>query len=71
MEEAKKKRTSAKRMFTIAESSLNRSLGEEVPISTIERRFSDFKAKWDTVLEAHNTYADEVEGIMWTKKITQ
>ena len=62
MEEAKRKRTSAKRMFTISEASLKRSLdGEEMAVATIQRRFDEFKQRWESLLDAHNDYADIAE----------
>ncbi len=64
MEDAKKKRTSAKRMFTMAEATLKRSLEDEEAVeATVQRRFEDFRQKWNSLLEAHGDYADAAEGI--------
>ena len=61
MEQAKHTRTTAKGQFTRAEKSLLKSLeGEDIPVSTIERRFDDLRARWEKVQDAHDTYHDVV-----------
>ena len=65
MEEAKKARTLAKSGFTRAEKSLSDALKlENLPLSTLDRRFNDLKLKWDICQETHDNYAlfsEEIE----------
>ena len=58
MEEAKKARTLAKSGFTRAEKALSDALKlENIPLSTLDRRFNDLKSKWDLCQETHDNYA--------------
>ena len=58
MEEAKKAHTLAKSGFTRAEKSLSDALKlENLPLSTLDRRFNDLKLKWDICQETHDNYA--------------
>ena len=55
MEEAKKERATAKGQFTRAEDSLSKALeGEDVPVSTIERRFGELQRRWEKVQITHD-----------------
>jgi hypothetical protein len=58
MEQAKNARTAAKRQFTRSMKSLSDALKvPDIPTSTLERRFSELKKKWDTAQEAHDGYS--------------
>ena len=65
MEEAKKARTLAKSGFTRAEKALSDALKlENIPLSTLDRRFNDLKSKWDLCQETHDNYAFHSEEMM-------
>ena len=58
MEGAKTNRTTAKTQFTRAENSLQKALDTpDIPISTIERRFTELGARWERIQEAYDAYA--------------
>ena len=61
--EARSSRSSAKRFFTRAETSLNQALVSDAPEETIQRRFEEYRQRWYTVQEAHDTYIDSLGDI--------
>ena len=64
MEQCKRARTEAKRMFTRAASTLKSAVESDCPVqSTIERRFSELKIRWDTVQSAHESYVSCLDGL--------
>ena len=71
MEQAKQARTSAKMQFTRAEKSLLDALNvPEIPISTLQRRFTELKKKWDTVQDSHDAYS-AFSGEMEDEQVSQ
>ena len=61
--DAKATRTSAKRFFSRTETSLNQALQSEAPEETIQRRFEEFRKRWYSVQEAHDSYLDSLGDI--------
>ena len=61
--EARSSRSSAKRFFTRAETSLNQALVSDAPEETIQRRFEEYRKRWYTVQEAHDSYIDSLGDI--------
>ena len=61
---AKSKRTAAKGQFTRAENKLwtaVKTCDEEIPLSTVKRRFSELELKWHESQDAHDTYLSFIE----------
>ena len=56
-EQAKARRTEAKRQFTRALNTLDKTLKSSNPlITTVKRRFSDLKANYEGAQKAHDSY---------------
>ena len=62
-QEALKMRKTCKSQFTRAEKNLQQALArDDVETATIERRFGELQGKFDTLQNAHDVYAELVEG---------
>ena len=60
MEEARRKRAIAKGQFTRAETKLQTAVTTQADICTVltvQRRYAELKARWDTTQDAHDEYA--------------
>ena len=62
-DEIKVQRATAKGQFTMSEKRLNEALSNlnDIPLSTLERRYNDLESKWNHVQQVHFKYTSTVD----------